>query len=199
MSILIPNAAAFMAYIFLTAFTPGPNNIMALSLAGSHGFRRSLAFCLGVFFGFLIVMSLCAAFSGLLYSLIPGLEPWLRRIGAAYILVLAWLVFRDQGAGDSKETGRPGGLGTGLVMQLVNIKVIIYGLTALSVFILPYCRSGAGLAGFVLLLSLVGLAGTLTWAWLGSLLKSIFTHHRLLANSLLALTLIACAISTLAS
>jgi threonine/homoserine/homoserine lactone efflux protein len=170
---------------------------MALSLAGRQGFRRSLTFCLGVFFGFLIVMSACAAFSGLLYSLIPSLEPWLRRIGGLYILVLAWLLYRDQGTGPAEENSRQGGLATGLLMQLVNVKVIIYGLTALSVFILPHCRSGVGLAGFVLILSLTGLAGTLTWAWFGSLLKNIFTRHRRLANSLLALTLVLCAGSIL--
>ena len=40
---------AFLSFAFLTAFTPGPNNIMALTLAGTYGFRKGFRFCLGVF------------------------------------------------------------------------------------------------------------------------------------------------------
>lgn len=32
-------AGAFLAYTFITALTPGPNNILALSCVHTHGFR----------------------------------------------------------------------------------------------------------------------------------------------------------------
>lgn len=85
----MPGFGAFMAYIFLTAFTPGPNNIMAMSNAGNFGLRRAMVYCLGVFAGMLIVMSACAAAGSLLYTAVPAIEPWLRLAGAAYILFLA--------------------------------------------------------------------------------------------------------------
>ncbi|EKG0290906.1 hypothetical protein O1M57_003631, partial [Escherichia albertii] len=33
--------SAFWTYTLITALTPGPNNILALSSATSHGFRQS--------------------------------------------------------------------------------------------------------------------------------------------------------------
>jgi len=195
--ILIPNAAAFFAYLLLTAFTPGPNNIMALSNAGAYGFKRAFRFCLGVFLGFLVVMSACALAGSLIYTAIPRLEPVLRWVGAAYILLLAWWIYRDPGDGlQARRLARPDGLLTGLVMQLINVKVIIYGLTALSVFVLPHQSQPGRLAVFVLLLSLMGLAGTLAWAGGGALMRTIFDRHRRLVNTILALSLVLCAVST---
>jgi threonine/homoserine/homoserine lactone efflux protein len=43
-----------------------------------------------------------------------------------------------------------------MLLQFVNIKVIIYGITAMSSYILPVYRNALVLCGFVLLLSMVG-------------------------------------------
>ena len=196
-SFLIPNAAAFFAYLFLTAFTPGPNNIMALSNAGAFGFKRSCRFCLGVFLGFLVVMSACALAGSLLYAAVPRIEPYLRWVGAAYILLLAWWIFRARHVGvETSRLSRPNGLWAGVVLQLVNVKVIIYGLTALSVFVLPYHDRLTSLAVFVLILSLMGLAGTMAWAGFGAMMRKIFDRYRRRVNTILALSLVLCAFST---
>ena len=189
----MPGFGAFMAYIFLTAFTPGPNNIMAMSNAGNFGLRRAMIFSLGTFFGMLIVMSACAAAGSLLYAAVPAIEPWLRLIGTAYIVFLAWMIFRSTGGTD--EDARTSGFLNGMIMQLINVKVIIYGLTVLSVFILPHYSSLPSLTGFVLLLSVMGLAGTAAWALSGSLLKRLFLNHRRMVNTVLALSLVFCAVS----
>ncbi|GDN23621.1 cysteine and O-acetylserine exporter [Escherichia coli] len=48
--------SAFWTYTLITAMTPGPNNILALSSATSHGFRQSTRVLAGMSLGFLIVM-----------------------------------------------------------------------------------------------------------------------------------------------
>ncbi len=55
--------SAFWTYTLITAMTPGPNNILALSSATSHGFRQSTRVLAGMSLGFLIVMLLCAGIS----------------------------------------------------------------------------------------------------------------------------------------
>ncbi|MFR5880884.1 MAG: LysE family transporter [Cloacibacillus evryensis] len=94
-AVIVMNFAAFFSYVILTAITPGPNNIMSMSNASRYGFRRSLPFNFGVFAGFLVVMSLSALFSSLLYDVIPSVKPLMLYVGAAYILWLAWTVWRD--------------------------------------------------------------------------------------------------------
>ncbi|UQZ87894.1 lysine transporter LysE [Deltaproteobacteria bacterium Smac51] len=179
---------AFALYIFLTAFTPGPNNIMAMSNAGQYGFRGALPFCLGVFLGFLIVMSTCAVLGSLLFAYLPEVEPILRVVGTAYIIWLAWTIWRS--STDSRPLSKSPGLTAGLILQLVNVKVILYGITALSVFVLPFYSGGLQLAAFVLILSLVGTAGTMSWAGFGAMLQNLFQKHRRLVNGFLAMSLV---------
>ena len=80
------NVTAFLSYVIITTFTPGPNNIMAMSNATRYGFKKSIRFNAGVFFGFLILMVLSSFLSVTLYSLIPSIKPLMTLIGDSSIL-----------------------------------------------------------------------------------------------------------------
>lgn len=204
------NFTALFTYAFLTAFTPGPNNIMAMTNAIKFGLSRAMVFCFGVLFGFLVDMTLCALGTAFLFDSIPSVEPVMRWIGAAYILFLAWVVFNDgknenADAGDDAESDpvaesaapRAGGFFTGLFMQLINVKVLLYGITALSTFILPHYRSAGTLWLSVAALSVLGFAGTACWAVFGSLFRNFHARHRRGVNAVMALALVYCAVRTL--
>lgn len=193
-------SAAFMSYIFVTAFTPGPNNLMALTNAAKFGLRRGVTFCLGVLLGFLIDMSLCALLTTALYTSIPKVEPFMKGIGALYMLYLAFTVFRDKKTKQKKaekDILNPSSMFTGAIMQLVNVKVIIYGITSMTAFVLPNAKSSSGVILGILLLSIVGFLGTLTWAVFGSLFQSIFTKYHKQTNIIMALLLVYCAMMVL--
>ena len=53
----------FLIYCFVTAYTPGANNLLSMSNAARLGFRKSFRFNLGITAGFLIIMSVCTFFS----------------------------------------------------------------------------------------------------------------------------------------
>jgi len=192
------NYAAYFSYIFLTAFTPGPNNIMAMSNAGKYGFRKGLRFNFGVLFGFLIVMTACAAFTALLYDIIPQIEPVMLCVGAAYILWLAWSVWRDHPHDNKKRVMQTNSITSGMVLQFINVKAVLYGVTGMSAFILPYFKGFFALLPFVLLMSLVGFAGTCCWSLFGAVFEMLFSKYKKVMNALLALLLVYCAVSQLA-
>ena len=50
----MPNVFAFLSYVVVTTFTPGPNNVMSMSNASRYGFRRSMRFTTGVCAGFFL-------------------------------------------------------------------------------------------------------------------------------------------------
>lgn len=191
------NFAAFFSYTFLTAFTPGPNNIMSMSLAGSRGFRRTLRFCLGVFMAHLLIGACAAAFSALLYSFIPHIERPLVYIGAAYIVWLAWSICRDKPTEmkEKKTRFEAGSALSGLVLQFINVKGIIFWLTAMSTFILPHYKSVPVIALFVLLLSAMILTSTICWAAFGAVFERLFSKHRRALNIIMALLLVYCAVA----
>ena len=78
----------FLIYCFITAYTPGANNLLSMSNAIRLGLRRSIRFNLGILAGFAIVMSVCTAFSATLYSFLPKVKIVMQILGAAYMLYL---------------------------------------------------------------------------------------------------------------
>lgn len=190
------NFAAFFSYVILTAITPGPNNIMSMSNASRYGFRRSLPFNFGVFAGFLVVMSLSALFSSLLYDVIPSVKPLMLYVGAAYILWLAWTVWRDA----PHEKGGRAVTNTflsGMALQFVNVKVILYCITTMSSFILPHYHGLPVITAFIIFLAFVGFACTLCWALFGALFELLFKKYSRPVNAVMALLLVYCAVSML--
>lgn len=191
------NIAAFLSYAFLTAYTPGPNNIMSMANAGKYGLRKSFPFNIGVLFGFLAVMSCSAIFSSLLYDVIPSVKPFMLCFGAAYILWLAWNVWRDKPHDSRKGLAQTNSAVSGMVLQFVNVKVILFGITALSSFVLPHYHGIAQVAGFVVLLSFIGFSGTCCWAVFGAVFDRFFKKYGKMLNLVMALLLVYCAVMML--
>ncbi len=185
---------SFISYIFITAYTPGPNNIMAMSNASRLGFRKSFPFVLGMLLGFIFVMILCTLFSAGLYALIPKIKPFMLVLGAGYMFYLAWKIWKSDSDIQVQDTKGTSFL-SGCLLQFVNPKIMIYGITAMSSYILPVFQNTLILTGFALLLSLVGFSGSICWSAFGSVFSRIFKEHRKLLNGIMALLLVYCGAS----
>ncbi len=119
--------SAFWTYTLITAMTPGPNNILALSSATSHGFRQSTRVLAGMSLGFLIVMLLCAGISFSLAVIDPAAVHLLSWAGAAYIVWLAWKIATSPTKEDGLQA-KPISFWASFALQFVNVKIILYGI-----------------------------------------------------------------------
>ena len=185
--------AAFLSYIVIMAFTPGPNNLLALANSGRYGFRKGFRFCFGVLLGVMGVMTACAVFSSLILSSMPSIEPGMRVIGAAYIVFLAWTILRDRPAKPRRTFAEPNSITAGVLLQFVNVQSILCGVTAISTFVLPHYQAAHFLAVSVAVLVLLSFAGVLCWSLFGSVFLRLFTIHRHTLNITMSLLLIYCA------
>jgi cysteine/O-acetylserine efflux protein len=187
------NWTSFLSYILVTAYTPGPNNIMSMNNAAAHGFRKGIPFNLGIWAAFSVVMALCALFSAALYALVPKIQLPMKLLGASYMLYLAWKTARPGHA----EAGRAaiGGFWSGFALQFVNPKIFIYGVTAMSSYILPAYGSPPILLAFALFLAFVGFSANLCWAASGALFLRLFSRHSRAVNAAMAVLLGYCAVS----
>lgn len=184
----------FLTYAVITAVTPGPNNIMSMSIARQYGFKRAIPFNLGVFTGFSVVMLICTYCFATLTAVIPMIKTPMIIIGAIYMLYLAWKTLTSSPANAGDQTNS--GFINGFVLQFVNPKVYLYCLISMEVYILPtFSQQPFMLLAFTLLLALIGFAFTLCWSLFGSLFQSLFSTHARLTNTILALALVYCAIA----
>lgn len=184
----------FLIYCFVTAYTPGANNLLSMSNAARLGFRKSFRFNLGITMGFLIVMSVCTIFSSTLYSVLPKVKIFMQILGAAYMLYLAWKVWKSS-SDFEVESGKESSFLAGMVLQFMNPKIYIYAITAMSLYILPVFHSVVALIGFTLVLTVIGASGSYVWALFGSAFCKFFAQHTKTVNLVMALLLVYCAIS----
>ncbi len=191
----MPNLSAFLSYVFISTFTPGPNNIMSMSNATKFGFKKSLSFNIGVFVGFFIIMLLCSFFSVTLFSLIPSIKPFITYVGATYILWLAWKIFKNKPRNTNDDEKHVVSMWAAVILQFVNVKVILYGFTILSTFIVPYYQSWYTLVLISFLLAFIGFISTCCWSLFGTVFQKIFIKNEKTINIVLALLLIYCAFS----
>lgn len=184
----------FLIYCFITAYTPGANNLLSMSNAIRLGFRRSIHFNLGILAGFAVVMSVCTAFSATLYSVLPKVKIVMQILGAAYMLYLAWKVWNSSSE-LSADGRKDASFLSGMILQFVNPKIYIYAITAMSLYILPIYHSTTALIGFTAILSIIGASGSFVWALFGAAFCKFFSKHMKLVNIIMALLLVYCAVA----
>ena len=184
----------FLIYCFITAYTPGANNLLSMSNAARLGFRKSVSFNFGITMGFLIVMTVCTLFSSTLYSALPKVKFYMQLLGAAYMLYLAWKVWKTS-SDLEVESRKESSFLSGMVLQFMNPKIYIYAITAMSLYILPLYHSVVALIVFVLILTIIGASGSYVWSLFGSAFCRFFTKHTKGVNLVMALLLVYCAVS----
>lgn len=105
---------SLLLYCVVVTFTPGPTNIVILSIAQGEGTRRALVFSAGAAAAFALMLAASAALNSLLAELLPAVQPVLQLVGGAYMLYLAWKVYgMDVGPNVGSDVGDAPACGTG--------------------------------------------------------------------------------------
>lgn len=186
---------SFLVYVFVMSFTPGPNNIMAMLFANQYGFKKTLRFCLGVGSGFFVIMILSSYFNLLLHNVVPKIELPMMILGSGYMLYLAYNILTSTAGGNGNEGGKYNSFLAGMLLQFVNPKGVLYGITVVSTFILPYHTSHSSLLLLSLFLGVVGMLSTGSWSLFGSVFQKFLSNYMQQFNIVMALLLVYSAVS----
>jgi cysteine/O-acetylserine efflux protein len=168
---------AFISFVIITTFTPGPNNISSASMGILYGYNASLRYLLGIISGFVLIMLLSGGISTALLFAIPAIESVLHYVGAAYILWLAYHTFKASYSFD-EDNQKLLGFSNGFFLQLLNPKVIIYGLTLYSSFLDGITARPFYLVLSALALASVGFCAISTWTLFGASIRKYMGHPR---------------------
>lgn len=183
---------SLIPFVFITTFTPGPNNIACTSMAINFGLKKSMGFLYGIFFGFASVLLLAGFFSNILLKTIPDLEPIMRWIGAVYILYLAWNILKaDYSFQQNNQHVQPFSFSHGFLLQFLNPKGIIYALTLYSAFLYSIINIPQFIVLFAFILASIGFLSLLLWASFGTLISRFLYRDKVrqTVNLLMALLL----------
>ena len=187
---------SIISYVLISSFTPGPSNISTASMAVLHGYKNTLKYQGGLALGVFMLMFLSGLLSVTLLSIFPALEPILRYIGAGYILYLAFGILKASYTFAEKDA-KPLGFVHGLMLQILNPKLVVYAFSLFSLFLASITKSFIPLALICVLLAVTSFCATSVWALFGTAIKAYLHNPRLKAivNIILSLSLVYTAIA----
>lgn len=185
---------AFLIYCYIGAITPGPANLCSLSTALKYGRGPALKQWRGLFTGFFLVSMASVLITFFLGTVLNDYVRIFSFIGAAYILWMAWHMLRSAGVSDEGSSDMPC-FRRGLFVQLTNVKIMVFCMTALTSYVLPYSRSFWVLLGVGLFLPFTGPIANLVWLFAGASMQKLFSSHGKIVDIVMAILLIICALS----
>ncbi len=183
---------ALLLQILVVGYTPGPANIYSLAMAIRYGRARSMRMWLGLLTGATVAVLAMALFTHLLGEALGSYVIYLKYLGAAYLVWLAYGMWRDRSqTGDDK---RDCTFLNGMIVQLTNAKILIFEISVFGSFVLPYSGSFTDLLPVAALLLVAGPGANFVWLLLGSSLSHIFDRYHHAVNIGSAIALLLCAL-----
>lgn len=129
----------FFITVFVIVATPGTGALFTIAAGISRGVRASFVAAVGCTLG--IVPHLVAALTGLAALLNASAVAFqtLKYLGVAYLLYLAWKIFRDKSAFTVQESSEPVSdlkvIGQAILINVLNPKLTIFFFAFLPQFV----------------------------------------------------------------
>ncbi|MEB4861340.1 LysE family translocator [Priestia megaterium] len=177
---------------FIVTFTPGPTNIVILSTVHNSGTKKAMEYTYGatIAFGFLLAIS--AMLNTILATVIPKILIVMQILGSFYMLYLAYQVYKMD---SSKPTiNQTGTFISGFLTQFLNPKVVLFTMTVIPTYIMPYYISMSAVTIGVITITVIGFLAFITWVLFGAIFKEFLQKHKKIVNVLMALFLVYAAI-----
>jgi hypothetical protein len=166
---------SFLIFAVVGAFTPGPNNTIALATGVQFGARRVAPHALGTMLGFSSMLLLASA--GALAALLamPGIEEALRALGVGYLLWQAWRLATSHGP-DGKALSQPLAVWESTLIQFVSPKGWMLAISVASTWFTTLAGQYAALALHIVVFALICAASITLWANVGAALQGWLAH-----------------------
>jgi threonine/homoserine/homoserine lactone efflux protein len=122
-----------IGFSVVNAVTPGPNNVLLLASGSAFGVRRTLPHILGTALGIGAMALVVGAGLGVVVASVPAVGLAMKVAGSAYLLYLSVAIARS-GMLHEAKVAKPLGVVQAAALQLVNPKVWVFALGAMSTF-----------------------------------------------------------------
>ncbi|URN86251.1 LysE family transporter [Acetobacterium wieringae] len=167
---------------------------MILSTVHNSGVKKAMEYTYGATIAFGILLFVSATLNMALVTVLPAVLPVMQIIGGIYIAYLAVQIFRMKSSMHVENRSQTSSFISGFLMQFINPKVVLFTMTVIPSFVLPYYTSSLTLILFVLSITIVGFLAFITWILFGSIFKDFLQKHQKAANRIMALFLLYSAI-----
>lgn len=183
---------ALALFAFVSAATPGPNNVLLWAAGIQFGFRATLPHVFGISLGIGLMVLGVSAGLGALITAAPWIETTLGVIGSAFLLYLAYRIAGSR-ALDRPDSAEPLTLAEAVGFQFVNPKAWVFVVAAVGTFRPDSFGVVVGSLLTAATMMIVVIPSAAIWGAGGALLQGFITGGRAqrALNIVLALLLVA--------
>lgn len=157
-------------YSFVTSVSPGPNNTVLLTLSARFGHTGARPHLLGMVLGLSVMVMAMSAGLGAFFAAYPAVYEVMKYVGFAYVLYMAWRIYRAALPQPGEEGAMPTTLWRATLFQWVNPKAWI----VIATFVTAYVPVALGVPSVLIALAMfIGftMPGAILWVFLGTLLQ----------------------------
>ncbi|PGM49015.1 LysE family transporter [Bacillus sp. AFS053548] len=183
---------SFVLYCFIVTFTPGPTNIVILSTVHNNGTKKALEYSYGATLAFGLLLFISAMLNTILIGIIPKILHLMQVIGSLYMIYLAYQIYKMDSSNSSEK--HSGTFMSGFLMQFLNPKVVLFTMTVIPSYILPYYVAMPAVTMSVMMITIIGFLAFITWVLFGSIFKVFLQKHKKTVNMVMALFLVYAAV-----
>ena len=192
---MYPHLTTLMLFMFVAAFTPGPNNLLSSYSGFNFGIKKSLPLICGVTFGFPILIIIINSGLIIVFKKLPILQEIIKIIGSGFILYFAYKIAFNKN-NEEQKTKNPIKFFNMLFFQFINPKAVLFAIIVVSTFINTnesFFRDTIIVLSVALIFSFVSI---LSWCLLGKFLRRFATNKKFIQtfNYVMSFLLIVCII-----
>ena len=187
------NMITLIVCCFIVTATPGPTNIIILSNVQNYGIKSGMRFIYGSTIGFVVLLVISAILNSFLNKVLPNIIIYFQILGTIYMIHLAYQIF-NMDVSKKDESKVKGSFFSGLLLQFINPKVILFTLTVFPSFISPYSSENYILLTNIFIIGTIGFIAFIIWVGFGAIFNKIFQKYNKILNIVLGILLIYAAI-----
>tara|TARA_B100001057_G_scaffold342333_1_gene343231 strand:- start:314 stop:904 length:591 start_codon:yes stop_codon:yes gene_type:complete len=186
-----PEILSIALFWFVTAYTPGPNNIVASYSGFNFGIKKTIPHILGVTLGFTSLVFFLTVGLVNVFKLFPIIQIIIRYLGTLFLIYLAYKISFSK---VSKETNNinPVKFIETFLFQYLNPKGVMVAIIVVSTYV-DLGENYINYATQVILLALLFSSSSITlWTFIGKFLRKFATNEKFIKyfNYVMSLLLI---------
>ena len=184
---------ALLLFVLVAGFTPGPNNIIAMSIGFNYGYKKVIPHIIGVSVGFPVMLVLIGTILYPIMERFDALFEILKYASIGYILFLAYKIATSNINDDMIQSDKkPITLLQSIAFQWINPKAWAGALSTVTVYIPTGALflKGLFIAAFTSAVTIVGAISL--WAVAGKKIKKVLKNplHIRIFNVIMAILLV---------
>ena len=192
---MYPDLINLIIFGFVTAMTPGPNNIASSYSGFNFGYKKTLPLIFAVIFGWTSLIILMNAGLILVFRQYPILQDIIKILGSAFLIYLAYLISFSKSS-EKAPLKNPMNFLRAFILQFLNPKSIVVAMTLISNFVDPdtnYLRDSIVVISFIFFMAILSIN---SWCLMGMYLRNFATSEKFIKNFnfLMSFLLIVCVI-----